>query len=105
MEKPEPPKDEFPKFEEPKPEIPKCEPPKFVMEFPEENDENDENRDDGSRFAEKRFELNPGPDARVFDEVARFGANDENPERSRPKETFPEFPKERHWLSFRMEFP
>ena len=105
MEKPEPPKDEFPKFEEPKPEIPKCEPPKFVMEFPEENDENDENRDDADRFGEKRFELNPRPDARGFEVVARLAPKDENPERFRPKEVFPEFPKERHWLSLRREFP
>ena len=53
LEKPERPKDEFPKSEEPKPETPKREPPNFAVERPEENEENDENRDGGSRLAEK----------------------------------------------------
>jgi len=53
LEKPEPLNDEVPKLEAPKPEWPKLGPPKFAMERPVEKDENDENRGDGSRFAEK----------------------------------------------------
>ena len=79
-------KAEFPKPEAPKPETPKRESPKFPVERPEENDEKDENREGGSRFAEKRFEVNPAADEYWFDAVARFDPNDENPERFRPKE-------------------
>jgi len=105
LEKPELPKPGLPKSEAPKPETPKRDPPKFPIERPEENDENDENPDDAGRFVENRLELNPTLDARAFDVVARFAPKDENPELFRRKEAFPEFPNDRHWLSFRMEFP
>jgi hypothetical protein len=49
--------------------------------------------------------LTPRLDAAAFDEIARSGPNNENPELFRTKEAFPEFPKERHRLSFRRLFP
>jgi hypothetical protein len=105
LETPDWPKDEFPKSEPPKPETPKRDPPKFAIERLEENDENDEKRDDAGRFVEERFEMKPVPDRRAFEDVAWFTPKDENPEAFRPKEAFLEFPNERHWLSFRPEFP
>ena len=71
------------------------------MERPEENDAN---RGDAGRFAEKRFKLKPGPVRRAFKGVARFPPKDENPELFRPKEAFLEFPNECHWLSFGKKF-
>jgi hypothetical protein len=101
LEKPELPKPEFPKSELPKPELPKRGLPKFVIERPEENDENDENRDDPGIFVENRFELNPWRGACVFDAVGRLPLEDENPETFVPKEAFLEFPNECHWPSAR----
>jgi hypothetical protein len=105
LEKPDRPKDEFPKSEPPKPETPKRDPPKFTIEGLEGNEENDENRVVAGKFVEKRFEMKPVPDRRAFEDVAWFAPKDENPEAFRPKEAFLEFPNERHWLSFRTEFP
>ena len=99
LEKPDRPKDEFPKSEPPKPETPKPERPV------EENDENDEKRVDAGRFVEKRFDVKRMPLRRAFEDVAWSTPKDENPEGFRAKEAFFEFPNERHWLSFRIEFP
>ena len=101
LEKSERPKAEFPKSKLPKPELPKRELPKFAIERPEENDENDEPRDDPGPFVEKRFELNPGRGARVFDADARLAPENENRATLVPKEAFLELPNECHWPSAR----
>jgi hypothetical protein len=97
FEEPKPPKSVLPKPELAKPAVPKRrELPKLALGGPVENDENVENREIAGVF-EKRFELNPKPEACMFDGFSRLAADKEYPELFLPKDPFLEFPNEFHW--------